>query len=45
MKRWDAQIIWTQWMVGIWWWPVGKDFAIGFSLGPLHVHWQRYPRD
>lgn len=35
---------WTQWMIGVWWWPVGKDLAAGFHLGPLHVTWERHHR-
>lgn len=36
-------VIWTQWYVGFWWWPVRKDQAIGVELGPLAVTWHRYP--
>lgn len=30
-------LVWTQWFLGIWWWPVPKDLALGVCLGPLQL--------
>lgn len=38
---WRVQVIWTQWLVGVWWWPVRKDLAAGLRLGPLDITWAR----
>jgi hypothetical protein len=39
--RFHFRVIWTQWLIGIWWWPVKKDRTVGFSFGPFHGHWNR----
>jgi hypothetical protein len=40
-----VKVIWTQWRVGIWWWPIRKDLAFGLEVGPLHVIWTREKED
>lgn len=42
--HWALHLMWTQWYFGVWWWPVEKDRAVGFNLGPLHLHWEKYPK-
>lgn len=39
--RFRARITWTQWYVGLWWWPVREDLALGVNLGPLSLTWSR----
>jgi hypothetical protein len=36
-----VRVIWTQWYLGVWWWPVRKDLAFGLLLGPLSFTWTR----
>ena len=39
--RFHVRVIWTQWRVGVWWWPVKKDLAFGIEFGPVHLIWTR----
>lgn len=41
--HWSACVNWTQWYVGVWWWPVERNRAFGINLGPLHLLWEKYP--
>ena len=34
-----VRVCWTQWCLGVWWWPVKKDRVIGINLGPLSLTW------
>jgi hypothetical protein len=33
--------LFTQWMIGFWWWPVKEDLAFGIAIGPFHFQWIR----
>lgn len=37
--KFTVRVIWTQWSIGLWWWPVKKDLAMGVQFGPVHVIW------
>lgn len=39
--RFRVRVIWTQWRIGVWWWPVKKDRAFGIEIGPVHLIWTR----
>lgn len=45
-RHWSLRLIWEQWALplSIWWWPIEKDRAIGVSVGPVHLHWEKHPR-
>jgi hypothetical protein len=37
----SAGVNWTQWTIGIWWWPIKKDRAFGILVGPFYLQWER----
>ena len=41
LSRLRFRLTWTQWFIGVWWWPVPKDLAFGVFLGPFSITWTR----
>lgn len=37
------KVVWTEWYLGLWWWPVKKDRTIGICIGPMHFIWTHNP--
>jgi hypothetical protein len=39
--KFDVRLTWTQWYLGVWWWPIKKDRAFGVNIGPLAFVWRK----
>jgi len=37
----SVSVVWTNWYVGFWFWPVSKDLTFGVNFGPVTAYWTR----